>query len=134
MAQKNGGPNLTRRLIAVGASGAFTPILATGPTRAWHIQESQYTNAGAANASQGLLFQIPNDGTASGFQTTFARGPAYPEFENFNKCSQHGPHGEVFGGAGGPAGAGIGTTPATLLVNVSSLTATPTYIEIVEYF
>lgn len=142
MAQKNGGPNLVRRLIAVGASGAPTQILATGPCRGWRIQESVVTTGNAAQASQGFECQIPNDGTANGFSVWFARplntttafSPNDNYFENWNQISEHGPYGEVFAGPGGALGAGIGTTTATLLCNAQSLTATATTLEIVEYF
>lgn len=148
------GPNLTRRLIDIGVAGAPTEILATGPTRAWKICESIRTSANVANTSQGFLVQIPNDGTDTsgveyngvpliGFNTVFGRPAAsitdepgeFPEFENWNRISEHGPYGEVFGGAGNPDAASIGgPTVATLLALVSSLTATATTIEIVEYF
>lgn len=142
MAGKNGGPNLTRRLIAVGVNGAPTQILATGPTRGWRIQESTVTTANAAQASQGIQVQIPNDGTANGLTTWFDRPPntvaAFsPDdnfFENWNQISEHGSEGEAFAGPGGAAGAGVGTLPATVLCNVQSKTATATTIEIVEYF
>jgi hypothetical protein len=48
--------------------------------------------------------------------------------------SDLGPYGSPFAGAGGASGGGLGTTAATVLAKVSSLTATPTTIEIVEYF
>ena len=142
MAGANGGPNLTRRLIAVGASGAPTTILATGPCRGWRIQESVVTTGNANQAQQGFEAQIPNDGTANGFTTWFARplnavaafSPNDNFFENWNQISEHGAEGEAFAGAGGASGAGIGTTAATPLCKVQSLTATATTIEIVEYF
>lgn len=141
MALKNGGPNLVRRLIAVGAAGAPTAILATGPCRGWRITESPVTTGDAAQATQGFECQIPNDNSAAGFTTWFARpaivaGVAYPDnyFENWNQISEFGPHGEAFAGPGGAIGAGGGTLAATLLANVQSHTATPTTIEIVEYF
>lgn len=137
----NGGPNLIRRLIAVGAAGAPTAITATGPTRGWRIIESPVTTANAAQATQGFEVQIPNDNSANGFTTWFARpaivaGVPYNDnyFENWNQISEHGPYGEAFAGPGGAVGAGAGTTTATLLCNVQSLTATATTIEIVEYF
>lgn len=142
MAGSNGGPNLTRRLIAVGVNGAPTKVFATGPCRGWRCQESPVTTPGnAAQASQGFEVQIPNDGTAGGFTTWFARpansanfSPNDNFFENFNVASEHGANGEVFAGPGGALGAGIGTTAATLLCNLESLTATATTIEFVEYF
>lgn len=141
MPLKNGGPNLVRRLIAVGAAGAPTAVLATGPCRGWRIQESPVTTANGAQATQGFECQIPNDNTAAGYTVWFARpaliaGVPYNDnyFENWNQISAHGPYGEAFAGPGGAAGAGIGTLAATLLANVQSLTATATTIEIVEYF
>jgi hypothetical protein len=151
MSGKAGGPNLTRRIINVGVSGTFTSIYATGPTRAWSIRESILTAAAAANTPVGFQVKIPNDGSAAGFTTIFGRPAAsetnepgdFPSFENWNRISEHGPHGEVFGsaaqtdpggGALGAPGSGIGTQPATLLAEVCSLTAAATSIEIVEYF
>lgn len=145
MASKNNaGPNLIRRLIAVPANndaGGPVSILATGPTRGFRIRESAVTIANAAQASQGFEVKIPNDGSAAGFTTWFARpafsasiAPSEQEFSNYNDASQHGAHGEVFGGAGNPDAASIGATTATLLAKVQSLTATATTIEIVEYF
>lgn len=143
MPAKNGGPNLTRRLIAVGINGAPTQILATGPCRGWRIQESTVTAANGAQASQGIQVQIPNDGSAAGFATWFDRPPntvaAFSPndnfFENWNQISEHGDQGEVFAGPGNATpGSGIPATAATVLANVQSKTATATTIEIVEYF
>ena len=147
MAGKAGGPNLTRRLIDVGVNGAATAIYATGPVRAWSMRESIITKEAAANTPQGFQVQIPNDGSVPGFQTIFQRDApiqnsvapvgyegVFPTFDNWNHISEHGPVGEVFGGAGGVSGSGIGTTTATLLAMVQSATATATTIELVEYF
>ncbi|MGP8225504.1 MAG: hypothetical protein ACLQGT_05050 [Terracidiphilus sp.] len=142
----NGGPNLTRRLIDInGDAGAYVTINATGPTRAWRIQESIVKGAdGSAVTPQGFTVLIPNDGTAApGFNQVFARPAAliadepgeFPYFENWNHVAEHGPVGEVMGGPGNAnSGSGIGATTATPLCKVRSLTATPTTIEIVEYF
>lgn len=146
MPAKNGGPNLTRRLIDInGDAGAFITVYATGPVRAWRVQESIIKLAdGSAVTPQGFVIQIPNDGTAApGFNTSFARPAAseanepgeFPYFENWNHISEHGPVGEVFANVGNPtAGSGIGATNAIALFNIRSLTATATTIEIVEYF
>lgn len=146
MPAKNGGPNTNIRLIDInGDAGAFVSILATGPTRAWRIQESIIKQAdGSSVTPQGFTIQIPNDGTAApGFNTTFARPAAsetnepgeFPFFENWNRISEHGPTGEVMGGPGNATpGSGIGVTVATVLCKIRSLTATATTIEIVEYF
>ena len=139
---QNGGPNLIRRVIAVGAQGAPVSIYATGPTRGWRIIESPGTVAGAAQASQGFQVQIPNDNSANGFSQWFSRpvwsanvAPQDQYFDNFNIASEHGPHGEVFGSPGNATpGSGITPTTATLLANVQSFTGTATTIEIVEYF
>ena len=146
MAGKAGGPNLTRRLIDIGALGAPTNILATGPTRGWVIRESIITAEGAANVPQGFQIKIPNDGTVPGFQTWFQRDAPiqnsmapvgysdFPFFENWNHISEHGPYGEVFGGAGNAQPSSIGATLATLLALIQSATEAPTTIEIVEFF
>lgn len=140
---QNGGPNLIRRLIAVAANNAAAPtkVFATGPCRGWRIIESPVNTSNSTQATQGYEVQIPNDNSANGFTTWFARpaivsGVAYPDnyFENWNRISEHGPTGEAFAGIGGALGAGIGTTNPTLLCNVQSLTSTATTIEIVEYF
>lgn len=145
MPAKNGGPNLTRRLIDVnGNAGAYVIVNATGPVRGWRIQESIVKGADASAVTpQGYTVLIPNDGTANGFTQVFARPAAseanepgtFPYFENWNHIAEIGPVGEVFGGPGNTtAGAGVGATNATPLCQVRSLTATPTTIEIVEYF
>ena len=139
---QNGGPNLIRRLIAVGATGAPTAIYATGPTKGWWMIESPGTLAGDAQTSEGFQVQIPNDDSAAGFSQWFTRpavnaavSPLEVYFDNWNHIGAHGPYGEVFAGPGNPtAGSGIGATTATLLCNVQSLTGTATVIEIVEYF
>ena len=145
MPGKPGSPNLTRRLIDIpgdGANPAFIPVLATGPVRGWHIQESIVTAEGVAASAEGFQVKIPNDGSPAGFQTIFQR-PAYstanapgefPFFENWNRISEHGPVGEAMGGAGNIQSSAIGPTTATLLFYVSSLTGTGTTIELVEYF
>ena len=142
MAPKNAGPNTNVRLIAV-AAGAVVPIYATGPTRAWRMIESPGTGASqTAQTSYGFQVQIPNDGTVAGFTEWFTRpavdaavSPCEVYFDNWNHVSEHGPHGEVFGGPGNStAGSGIGATAATLLCNVQSLTNNATVVEIVEYF
>lgn len=141
---KAGGPNLIRRIIDIPAANA-APLVVTalGPCRGWRIWESILTAAGVATAgAEGFVVKIPNDGTAAGFQVAFGR-PAYvsasepgefPSFENWNRISEHGAHGEVFAGAGGVSGSGIGTTAATPLFTISSLTNTGTSIELVEYY
>lgn len=145
MAAKNGGPNTVVRLIVAPANndaGGPAKITASGPTRGWRIYESPVTTANAAQASQGFEVQIPNDGSANGFTTWFARPangaglpPTENEFSNYNDASQHGAHGEVFGtAANATPGVGVPASSATHLANVQSLTATPTTIEIVEYF
>ncbi|MGA8727379.1 MAG: hypothetical protein WB608_01405 [Terracidiphilus sp.] len=146
MPAKNGGPNLTRRLIDInGDAGALISIIATGPCRGWRITESIIKlSDGSAVTPQGFTIQIPNDGTAApGFNTTFARPAAseanepgeFPYFENWNHISEHGPVGEVFANVGNAnPGSGIGATAAIELCRIRSLTATATTIEIVEYF
>ena len=146
MPGKPGGPNLTRRLIDIGANGAPTNIFATGPVRGWVIRESMISAEAAGNVPQGFQIKIPNDGSVAGFQTLFQRDAPvqdsvapvgytdFPIFENWNHIAEHGPVGEVFGGAGGVSGSGIGTTAPTLLAVIQSATATATTIEIVEYF
>lgn len=145
MPGKAGGPNLVRRVIdlpANSANPAFIAIFATGPTRGWRVRESIIAADGVtARVSQGYQIKIPNDNSARGFAVTFQR-PAYsaniaPEdmgFENWNQISEHGPIGEGFAGAGNSQSAGIGATQPTVLCYVSSLTATVTSLEIVEYF
>lgn len=146
MPAKNGGPNLTRRIIDIpGDAAAWLAVYATGPTRGWRFQESIIKSDGVtALSAEGFQIRIPNDGTAApGFNQVFQR-PAYstanepgefPFFENWNHIAEHGPIGEVFGGPGNAnAGSGIGATTATLLFYVKSLTATATSIELVEYF
>ena len=143
MPLKTGGPNLTRRLIAVGVNGAPTAIFATGFTRGWRIIESPGTLAGGAQTSQGFQVQIPNDNGANGFAQWFTRpavnaavSPLEVYFENWNRIAAHGPYGEAFAGPGNATpGLGIAApTSPTLLANVQSLTATATVIEIEEFF
>ena len=141
-----GGPNLIRRIIDIPAAndaGGFKKITALGPCRGWRIWESILKADGTATAgAEGFKVKIPNDGSAAGFQAVFGR-PAYvsasepgefPSFENWNRIAEHGPTGEVFAGAGGVSGSGIGTTQPTLLLEIASLTNTATSIEMVEYY
>jgi|SRR5882724_6749871 len=136
-----GGFNGRVRLIDLPAGGGFSPVSATGPVRGWECRESVLTSTGAANTPQGFKVQIPNDGSVAGFATTFAR-PApsvtnepgeFPIWRERNLISEHAMVGEVIGGPGGAAGAGIGTLPATVLCNLASLTATATTIEFWEF-
>jgi hypothetical protein len=131
---KAGGPNTTIRLIDIGANGAGTKVYATGPTRGWRVFESVITAGGANNAPQGFQIKIPNDNSASGFTTWFARAADVP-FDQRNFISEHAAYGEVFAGPGNATpGLGIGATAATLLCIIQSATATATTIEIVEEF
>jgi hypothetical protein len=147
MPGKAGGPNLRHRLIDInGSAGALVTVLATGPTRGWHVRESIIKKAdGSAVVPQGFTILVPNDGSdlTTGFAETFARSAAapatepgdFPFFENFNWASEHGANGDVFGGAANATpGSGIDATTATVLFKIRSLTATATTVEVTEYF
>lgn len=135
MAGKAGGPNTTIRLIDIGANGAPTIVLATGPTRGFRVSESVITKATQeANTPQGFQIKIPNDGSAAGFGYWFARAADVP-FDQRNFISEHAAYGEVFAGPGNATpGLGIGATTATVLCILQSATANATTIEIVEEF
>jgi len=133
MAGNAGGPNTTIRLIDIPANGNLKTIVATGPTRAFKVSESVITAEGANNNPQGFQYKVPNDGSAAGFTTLFARA-ATGDFDQRNFIAEHGPYGEVFAGAGNSQAAGIGATAATPLIKIQSATATATTIEITEYF
>jgi hypothetical protein len=127
------GFNGRKRVININAStGAFLPILATGPTRKCVVEESPLKADGStADTLVGLIqYQIGNDGSANGFTQTFeavggntetAEGQVVTaSFTLGDDFGDHGPLGSVI--ANGPQTLGMGLPPtgATALCNVRS--------------
>lgn len=108
-----------------GSGGAYTPILAPGPTRYVKAIESVLTAAGAANVPQGITYLLPNDATTLGF------GQALPltvnnvlEIGDYAGTARS-DQGSLLGNGPGVL-IGIGATPATTLFMARSATVTPT--------
>lgn len=123
------GFNGTKTIVAVPGSGVPpVALLATGPVRYVKIVESQLTPAGAANAAQGFEYALPNDGFVANFGVV-----PYDVAEIGDPMALRGSHGTMLGN-GPNVNIGIGATPAATLANLRSLTATPTYVVVDQYY
>ncbi len=132
-------------LLAInGDAGAFVAVQAKSTVRRLVVEESPIKTDGTAQTLQGLLqYQIPNDGSASGFTTIFAAVGGNTEaaegtvvvakIELGNPVAQIGGLGEIIGQLGQPI-TGL-TTPAaaTTMIQLRSGTATATTVKITEY-
>jgi|SRR5579859_2896340 len=134
-----------QRIVDIPANGgAFLPILAQSPCRRVVIEESPISSAGVTNPLQGnLKYRLPNDGTANGFTTVFevygavdaavstASQVIPARIELGNPIAQHEAFGELLGNGPGYV-AGIGTTPATTLIQIKS-GGSATSVVVTEY-
>src|SRR5271157_1120169 len=134
-----------RRIVDIPANTApFLSILATTTSRRVVIDESQITSTGATNTPQGVIdYQLPNDGSANGFSTTFRItegdegiiGSASLPIVLGNPIAGHAEKGEIVGQVGQyivgmPGGQPL---PATTLIKLRSGTATGTSVVVTEY-
>jgi hypothetical protein len=123
------GFNGRRKIIDIPANGTLLSILATGPVRYIEVKESQVTSAGAPNVPQGFEYRLPNDG----FTQTLATIPG-ELLEIGDPMSKRGPRGSMIGNGPDMPGMGLPAQPATTLFKAESLTATPTSIEVTQYY
>lgn len=131
--------NGTQTIVDIAGSAGVTPLLATGPVRFVRGIESVLTSTGAANTLQGFQYQLVNgDGTLG--QWIPVTTPAAETgdvgdtvMEIGDPMSLRGPHGSILGN-GPNYQIGIGVSPATVLCNLRSLTATPTSVIITQYY
>ena len=128
MATRQGGFNGTRQIIDIFANGTMTSILATGPAKFVIVKESQLTSIGAPNTPQGFTYTTPNDAFAQLHETipgdTLELGDASSRYNRDGSILGNGP-GFIIG---------IGATSATILFKAQSLGATPTSIEVTQYY
>jgi len=127
---RQGGGNFTRTVIDIGANGAPTKILATGPVVYIEVVESQVTAENAANVPQGFLYRLPNDG--------FVQELEVVPGDKASIGDRQGKHaGGGFGSILGNASSfliGVGVTPATVLFDAQSLTGTATSLQITQWY
>jgi len=127
---RQGGGNFTKTIIDVGAAGAPTAILATGPVVYFEIEESQETAAGAANVPQGLNYKLPNDAFAH--KIPLIPGDVAGIGDRKARTGEHG-GGSILGN-GTSFIIGLGATAATTIAKIESLTATPTSVILTQYY
>jgi hypothetical protein len=134
------GLNGTRQIIDIGGNGGgFTNILATGPTRRLIIRESTLTKAGVANVPQGLQWKDITDGLVQVYALPAAvpasQPGAFPQITlpDLGDQSFVGDKGLPIGN-GPSVNIGVGVGAATTLVQIKSLTATPTSIEVIQIY
>lgn len=124
--------NGTRQVIDVVAVGAFTTVLATGPVTYVKVKESQVTTEGAANVPQGFLYQLWLNATRTwGPLLETIPGDVMTIGDEMTSGSRHG---SIVGNGAQTLGMGMPPTAATPLFRVQSLTATPTSIEVSQYY
>lgn len=124
------GFNGTRQIVDIPAAGTLLNIVATGPARYVIVKESALTAAGAANVAQGFDYKLPNDNftqllAASGTPAAMEIGDRQAVAHKFGILLGNGP--DVIVGV-------IGGIPATVLFKAQSATATPTSIEVTQYY
>lgn len=124
--------NGTRQVIDIVATGAFTTVLATGPVTYVKVKESQVTAEGAANVPQGILYQL-------WLNSTRTWGPLLETIPGDvmtigDEMTQGSHRGSIVGNGPQTLGMGMPPTAATPLFRVQSLTATPTSIEVSQYY
>lgn len=123
------GFNGTKQIIDIPAAGTLQDILLTGPADYVEIVESQLTSAGAANVPQGFQYKLPNDE----FVRLFEKIPGQT-LEIGDRQGHYKGRGSVLGNGPDTPGAGVPPRAATVVAKVQSLTATPTSVEVTQWY
>jgi hypothetical protein len=118
---------LRTRLIDVPATGTFVSVDATQTTRRVEIIEDFSANAGVG---QGLDYQF-KDGNTPPFTTVYSVAPQSEPIILGEPIPQGKGYGRVIGC--GPDNSGGYSVPATLLIKLSSASATPTVVRVTEF-
>lgn len=139
------GFNGDRTILDIAGDAGVTQLLAVGPVRFVEAIESTLTFAGDANTLQGFEYQLPVKRNPDG---TMVFGPWIPvdlpsaeDGDSVNTImeigdpqAKRGPFGILLGNGPDTPGAGQPTSPATVLANLRSATATATSVIATQYF
>lgn len=124
--------NGTRQPIDILAAGAFTIVLATGPVTYVKVKETQVTAEGGVNVPQGFLYQLWINATRTwGPLLETIPGDVMTIGDEMTSGSRHG---SIVGNGPQTLGMGLPPTAATPLFRAQSLTATPTTVEVSQYY